>query len=445
MSTHDSQESQSEDERGLDIASGDEKKDELQDRSPEATEPIPSRTPAEPERKLPQASRGDKPPEVPSGDSQELCRVCNDVIGEAKSDSARKKHPADCCTNCYMGLWRDVQRVLQRRPRVDLSNPTQAPMSLEEFAKEALNVGKSCLRLKPGGECPLRAQDLIAIMDARRAENTKASLQLRMERCTRCRTQATVRIMPNLTLRLLSKASRAKMEGSGSSAAGAKREHESASDLSHLREKISRTASTSRQTAAPHPLPGGGGAQNVRHGWQVPPMFLGSALGNGNMRLVPATAAPNYNAWPMTTFPSMQRMVGPSGAYGIMPADSSGAYYNPMGLPWAFAPGYGATISQAPSGPASSSSASAVVTSAQIGEDSVVPGYPQSAAFFSGPPRLVPAGMQMQMPTMQLVQAPGMPGQYYMCYPGPGQVQGAFRAPGKTAPPTAAVAAVQSP
>ena len=58
------------------------------------------------------------------------------------------------------------------------------------------------MRLRASGECPLRSEDLIAELGSRRGSG---SAPLRIERCTRCRTQATIRTMPALTMRLLGK------------------------------------------------------------------------------------------------------------------------------------------------------------------------------------------------------------------------------------------------
>ncbi len=53
--------------------------------------------------------------------------------------AARKRRPFNCCQNCYMGLWRDVQRVVQRRAaRPEFAITRKIPIQLADFLRGAL-------------------------------------------------------------------------------------------------------------------------------------------------------------------------------------------------------------------------------------------------------------------------------------------------------------------
>lgn len=113
--------------------------------------------------------------------SVRACLVCG---GPRGTDDGSDGH----CQSCYTALWRDAKRVVERGVRqkrsVVLTGDRQKDLDL--FMREAASVGKAC----GSYNCP--------------PEKYHHSIS-EAERCTRCRTKAAIRLLPDLSYRLLEK------------------------------------------------------------------------------------------------------------------------------------------------------------------------------------------------------------------------------------------------
>jgi len=126
------------------------------------------------------AAAGELETVLPS-EKQNPCVVCG----------ASQHGPHRYCTACYGALWKDAQRVVDICARRSTNRhwfTGQREQDLLTFEAEASSVGRQCLS---GQTCPPSAYSSQA------APNT---------RCTRCRTRACIRLMPDLAFRLLKSA-----------------------------------------------------------------------------------------------------------------------------------------------------------------------------------------------------------------------------------------------
>eukprot|EP00047_Mylnosiga_fluctuans_P003003 m.226956 g.226956 ORF g.226956 m.226956 type:complete len:416 (-) comp11508_c0_seq1:387-1634(-) len=242
--------------------------------------------------------------------SVRACLVCG---GPRGTDDGSDGH----CQSCYTALWRDAKRVVERgvKQKRSIALTGDRRLDLELFTREAASVGKACNTYNCG------------------PEKYHHSLS-EQSRCTRCRTKAAIRLLPELSHRLLEKSCAALLKDTQRKAALYGMLHSPAVDRSRAdsgAESIrSEPVDTPRVTSAAHMHAG-----------------LGSAVTHAPVHSTasqPVTTAVSFPGFPSSSPPGpMQLMFNPYTGQYMHPFQAQGVN-NPYFLPYPSPSAFGGAL-----------------------------------------------------------------------------------------------------